>query len=217
MQAYILISTLLWHMAICSSHQSGFPSTAFVITVDKALKGISEVQVGDDLFNIDQGGKTARDRVVAMLVQDDAADGLFVQIKLVTGEVLEVKPKQLVSIVGSGGVSDTFLAKDVKPGQMMIALNNALFVQIMQVGVIRRHGVHLPLTESGSIFVNGVMVSCYSLMRSSAVAGMMFKKYNTAINYLPESIKPYTHFMISNKHWMHYLYEWLVNTFHNGK
>ena len=74
----------------------GFPSTVFVVTDKIELKGIAEVDVGDRVKSIDSSGNIIDDEIIAWLQYDELARGSFLSMKLMSGETLDVKPKQVV-------------------------------------------------------------------------------------------------------------------------
>ena len=191
-------------------HMAGFPSSAFVVTAKKELKGIAEVVVGDELFYVDPNGVVKPDRVVSLLINDFGTEEMFLSIKTITGEKLEIKPKQLVfEVLGYGKTASKF-AKEIKVGDKVIALNKAFVTEVVEVGMVKLRGVHLPMTESGYIFVNGVLVSCLNTYKASQIQSGLMAYYQKAVDWLPDWLQDYTHYSVSGKHWMQHLFETMV-------
>ena len=194
-------------------HSAGFSSTSYVITANKEIKGISEVQVGDELLYIDQNRQMVADKVIAVLIDDLNAEESFLSIKMMTGETIDIKPKQLVYQMGGGMIYANKFAKEVKVGDSLLVLNKHLISEVAQIGLVKRRGVHLPLTESGFIYVNGVLASCYSMHKASSLQGTLFGYFRKGVDLLPEWLQVYSSFQIGNKHWSQYIYESVIASY----
>ena len=209
-----LVLLLLINMtpiACFSGHMLGFPSTSFLITEGPDVIGISEVKVGDFLLSFDLEGKLFKDEVIAILISDPDAVENFLQLKLLSGEELEVRPKNLIYEYTEGGISSNKYAKEMKVGTQLITLNRHLVNPVVERKIVQRRGVYLPLTRSGKIFVNGVLVSCFGLVKTQIVPYTFYKYYTMGIEYLPNWISGWTHFNIKKKHWTLYFLESLFS------
>ena len=202
---------LCFQVVVQSKHLVGFPSTTFLINSENQPMGITDVKVGDVLRSISHEGKMQDDPVIAILVADDAKDEMFVQIKLMSGEVIEMKPKQLVYEFSEGRVTSSTFAKDLKPGNVLFSLHPNILNIVAQTKLVKKHGVYLPLTKSGTLFVNGVLVSCYGLMKSESVVKKLFDFYQKGTSYLPYFVKDWIdEFKIGKKHWLQYAIELIL-------
>ena len=212
-----MLLIILLHGCFCSQYMLGFPSTSFVVTDELELKSIAEVEVGDRLKMIDEEGKLISDPVVALLITDPDVVESFMSIKLLSGETIEARPKQLVFEFTGQGLTASKFAKDLKPGSLLISLSSDLVNIVAQISIVKRRGVFLPLTQSGKLFVNGVLVSCYGLIRTDIIQGTFYKYYLKSLEYLPTWMLKWTDYQIANKHWSFFLIEKLMNWVEQAK
>ena len=198
-----------------AKYELGFPSTAYVLSTENALMSISDARKGHNLLGLNALYHPAIDQVVNVLIEDPDAEETFLRIELLSGQHIELKPKQQLRCF-QGEDLVLIQAKDTQVGDRLMGLNKEILSRIVAKKVVKRKGIYLPMTSSGSIFVNGVFVSCFGDDRLGKVYEMMFKYWYQGLNYAPEWARPYLDFNIGKKHWILQLVDFYFEKFLNA-
>ena len=75
-------------------------------------------------------------------------------------------------------------AKDLKLNDILVSDNDGVIQNetIIKIQKIKEMGVYAPLTESGTMFVDNIYVSCYADTKKHELAHYVFKVYFNARN-----------------------------------
>ena len=121
---------------------------------------LKNLQVGQ-LVMTNENGKNKPSRVVTFLHTEPQKESLFLKIKFDNGGCLNVSKNHLL-MVKSGKCLMSKTASEVRVGDNNISLKIGERSTVISVEQIPETGVFCPLTESGTLFVDGVLVSCYA-------------------------------------------------------
>lgn len=129
--------------------------------------------------------------VIAFLHVDFSTKSNFIELTI-SGNVLTLSPEHLISIVTRLG-SKFVSADSVKPG-MFVHLGSSQHGLVSNVSITEKTGFIAPLTNSGSLIVNNVLVSCYVYhpMYSHYVSHLALLPYRIGkklSNFLPFEVK----------------------------
>lgn len=100
----------------------------------------------------------------------------FLSIKLASGRTLTLTPTHLV-LLGHAKNVRTIFAESIKVGDVLLVSdpnNNIIEDSVVQINGVIRTGVYAPLTETGTVVVNDVVVSCYATVDSQSLADWAF-------------------------------------------
>lgn len=158
-----------------------FPGWARV-TVDGGLqKSLSSLIPGDRVMALSETGHVVFSRVLLFLHQDPESWSAFLSLETEDGHRLTVTPHHLVFL-------DTHCRFDSSEYQAQFAsrakIGDCVLIhtaegqvrpsQIASVSVEESVGVYAPLTETGTVFVDGVLASSYALVEDQRLAHWAF-------------------------------------------
>jgi len=132
-------------------------------------KQIKDIKIGDRVQVIDTySGKITTDTVFMFLDRDTVAESFFYEIRTVDHKLI-VTPRHLVY---ASRDKQTFTniqpiyAKDITENSYLHIDNNGTIShqKVLSKSRVWKRGFYAPLTYAGTIIVNGVAASCYSLL-----------------------------------------------------
>ena len=100
---------------------------------------------------------------------------------------IELTKRHLIFVSKANTTFQTIFAEKVKPGDHVKVLspsNSSVLItaKVTRVSLKRRRGAFAPLTEEGTILVNGVLASCYALTENQNTAHMSFLPWRKAFD-----------------------------------
>lgn len=149
---------------------------------------MGDLRLGDYVLSFDRASKKlVFSEVILFLDRNPLDSRKFLRIKTDTGKSLVLTPSHLVLRLTEGLDTEEVFAADLRPGDhVMVRSNPKLFVRdtilTMEVLWIDHGGVFAPLTRTGTLVVDDVLVSCYAIFNSQAVAHLAFAPYRLYFN-----------------------------------
>lgn len=132
----------------------------------KGIVRMDALEVGDEVLSA--GGTFSK--VYTFSHKDESKEVTYLQIlteSMAEKHPLEITEKHMLFVNDRNG-SKTRLAfaQDVKVGDLLASTSNAdrPFSRVVSIQAIQRQGLYTPMTASGTIVVNGVLVSCYTAL-----------------------------------------------------
>ena len=124
-------------------------------------------------------------KVETFLDRDETKWQWFVKLESDDGETIMLTPSHLIlAACDEKDVSPIFAARE-KPGHVIFVCkpdNNTsnpesvpVAKQVVNVELIQEHGIFAPLTQSGTLIVNRVAVSCYAEIENQRIADLAMK------------------------------------------
>ncbi|XP_023820363.1 indian hedgehog B protein [Oryzias latipes] len=182
------------HCSVKSDHsvaaKSGgcFPGDASVMLESGAKKPIRELRPGERVLtssSSDGSGGLAFSEVLTFLDQDPDTHGLFYTLQTEAGPELSLTAAHLLFVsegncsegtVPGPGALKTVYASDVQPGQCVLVLGgqSGCLSRVNRVSVAVKRGVFAPLTQQGTVVVDGVLASCYAAVNQHLLAHWSF-------------------------------------------
>uniref|UniRef100_UPI003AADE9AB indian hedgehog B protein-like n=1 Tax=Centroberyx gerrardi TaxID=166262 RepID=UPI003AADE9AB len=171
------------HCSVKSEHSVAaktggcFPGDAQVILEGGATKQVRDLHPGDRVLassTTGGGGPLLYSPVVSFLDRQPNATKIFYVISTTAGLNITLTAAHLIFVAdgnctgGTAGLRTVF-ASEVRPGQCVLtsrgrAGSEATLSAVTYVEERRSTGVYAPLTQHGSIVVDGVLVSCYAAL-----------------------------------------------------
>nr|XP_020447706.1 indian hedgehog protein isoform X1 [Monopterus albus] len=188
------------HCSVKSDHsvaaKSGgcFPGEAVVTVESGAQMSISDLRPGDRVLasaGSDGSGELVFSEVLTFLDRDPVTWKLFYTLQTESGAQLSLTAAHLL-FVSEGNCSEgvapafgtlrTVYASDARPGQCVLVsqgevgqrLGEGHLSRLNQVTVRESRGVYAPLTQHGTVVVDGVVASCYAVVNQHSLAHWAF-------------------------------------------
>ncbi|CAJ1086891.1 indian hedgehog B protein-like [Xyrichtys novacula] len=181
------------HCSVKSDHsvaaKSGgcFPGEATVTLEGGGHKSIRDLQPGERVLASAGSGKLVYSEVLAFLDYDPTTWKLFYTLQTKAGARLSLTAAHLLFVTegncseGAGlapGALRTVYASDAQPGQCMLVsegeTGQSRLSHITQVSVRGSRGAFAPLTQQGTLVVDGVVASCYAVLDQHSLAHWAF-------------------------------------------
>lgn len=158
-----------------------FPSWAQVTVAGGLQKSLSSLVPGDRVMALSGTGHVVFSQVLLFLHQDPESWSAFLSLETEDGHGLTVTPHHLVFL-------DTHCRLDSSEYQAQYAsrakIGDCVLIhtaesqvrpsRIASVSVEESLGVYAPLTETGTVFVDGVLASSYALVEDQRLAHWAF-------------------------------------------
>lgn len=163
-----------------------FPAEALVTLEGGASKAVSALQPGERVL-ASRDGELVFSEVLAFLDRDPRTPRLFYSLQTAAGARLALTAAHLL-FISEGNCSEgavpppaalrTVFASQARPGQCVLVSGaagprgpgRATLSHITRVGLRRRRGAFAPLTQQGTLVVDGVVASCYAAVQQHALA-----------------------------------------------
>ena len=157
------------------------------------LKRISELNVNDKVL-VSNSNSVEFSRVVNFLHRIDAIDALFIRLFYElngTENYITLTPKHLILLGDAYGNFEYQPAINANLGSLLkyydFSSKKYLMVKLNKKESVnlKNSGIYAPLTESGTLIVDNIVVSCYSMVKSHRLAQYFFNVLNR-INSISE-------------------------------
>ncbi|XP_035533635.1 indian hedgehog B protein-like [Morone saxatilis] len=188
------------HCSVKSDHsvaaKSGgcFPGEASVRLEGGGQKSISDLRPGERVLasvGTDGSGELVYSEVLVFLDRDPGTWKLFYTLQTEAGARLSLTAAHLVFVsegncsegaVPARGALRTVYASEAQPGQCVLVSegeagqkhSEGRLSRITQVSVRESRGAFAPLTQQGTLVVDGVVASCYAVVEQHSLAHWAF-------------------------------------------
>ena len=173
----------------CNDGSSCFAPDSTTVTNDPAapIKSMQDLRVGDHVLASNARGELVYSPVIAFLDKDVSKNGSFVRVKSEDGHTLMLTPYHLIFRNNS---EQPVFALYLQPGDHVYTLDSeSQSMKMTKVSAVEmavsstESGVYGPMTEEGTIVVDGILASCYALVEDQQLAHWMFAPLRY-MNYL---------------------------------
>jgi len=148
-----------------------FPSSSKVQLADGTSKQIAALQHGDQVSVLDDAGNVRHESFLVDLHKRTVEIAEYLELVHHWGTI-RISANHLIYATGKMRP-----AKDVNVGDEILWLpgqqKSPVVSTIKQIRTVMDVGYHAPLTFSGNLFVDGVLVSCYALVHPPAINAYM--------------------------------------------
>lgn len=189
------------HCSVKSEHSVAaktggcFPGDAQVSLIDGQTKRVSEVRPGDQVLassTADGSGPLTYSPVLSFLDRQPNITKTFYIIRTNNGASITLTAAHLIYVTDcafktwENATLRTVFASHVKPGQCIVTSQekNALAV-VTSVEEQQSYGLYAPLTQHGTIVVNGVLASCYAAINRPQLAHWVLAPLRLVYSILP--------------------------------
>ncbi|KAM6925407.1 desert hedgehog protein [Xenentodon cancila] len=158
-----------------------FPGWARVTVAGGRQKTLASLAPGEKVMALSATGQVVYSQVLLFLHRDQESRSTFLSLETKDGYTLTLTPHHLVFLApdcrhDSREYQPRFSSR-AKTGECVLVSTAAGQVrpsQIISVSVTESWGMHAPLTEAGTVFVDGVLASSYALVEDHRLAHWAF-------------------------------------------
>ena len=140
-----------------------FPGQSEVVLEGGKQRKMEDLRVGDMILTV-ENGEVVPTEVLGFLDKwiDRTAD--YLNIMLEGGRSLYISRIHVMFIQGDDNKARNVLAKDAFPGDVVIIQDGDKIssAMIIDITMEEKRGAYVPLTDAGTLLVDGVLVSCYT-------------------------------------------------------
>jgi len=157
-----------------------FPGEARVTTADGSQKTLASLRPGDQVMAMSETGRVVFSPVLLFLHRDERSHATFLVLRTEDGGRLVVTRQHLVFLASRdkhrGRYRARFASRAQKGDYVLIhgAGGRVRPSRIISVSVEEGVGVYAPLTQHGTLFVDGVLASSYAVVEDHAMAHRAF-------------------------------------------
>lgn len=158
-----------------------FPGWAQVTVAGGGQKALSSLAPGDRVMALSESGQAVFSHVLTFLHRDRKSRSTFLVLSTEDGHCLTLTPHHLVFLAPCYKLNHSeYLARfasRAKRGDYVLVYGVDGGIQpsrIISVSSKEGVGVHAPLTEHGTLFVDGVLASSYAAMEDHRLAHLAF-------------------------------------------
>lgn len=161
-----------------TSEKSGcFHSNSTVFTHNRAKIKMKDLQIGDKVVSMDHNGKIVYSPVIMFFHRSPKLHASFRLIKTENNQNMAITPSHFIYKLNKHTQRDVVdYAKSLTTGDK-IYVRNPLdpngplkTERVIEINDEDMFGAYAPLTETGTIIVDDVLVSCYALFPSDTVS-----------------------------------------------
>lgn len=158
-----------------------FPGWARVTVAGGRQKNLSSLAPGDKVMALSGTGQVVYSQVLLFLHRDQESWSTFLSLETEDGQRLVLTSHHLVFLAShcrhDSSEYQAQFASRAKTGDCVLihtAGRQTRPSQIISVSVVESAGVYAPLTEAGTLFVDGVLASSYALVEDHRLAHWAF-------------------------------------------
>lgn len=158
-----------------------FPSWARVMIAGGVQKSLSSLAPGDQVMALSETGQVVYSQVLLFLHRDESSRSTFLSLETKDGNRLAITPQHLVFLSArcqsnSSHYRAQFASRAQVGDCVLIHTTEGRMrpSRITSVTAAESMGVYAPLTETGTLFVEGVLASSYALIEDHQLAHWAF-------------------------------------------
>lgn len=195
------------------SGASCFPSGAKVQLTANITKRVDDLQQGDRIVTFGENGDLIEDEILGFLHYEADKNFSFLEIKTSNDEENLLISKNHIIFEKEEGSK---LAKELNLNSSLLQVqSNGKFEtqKIIEITNVIKKGAFAPLTKSGTLLVNGKLVSCYANYKNHYLAHQAFGPLRFMYNNLPNEMKFLVDSKINNVNWYAKGLMWMFRRF----
>ena len=162
------------------------------------------MKIGDRVLSFDSNnGGVKFSKVVSFLHRIENIEAHFVRIfysdPIGYTNHITLTPKHLIMAKISNQTEDSSFeyvpADQVRIGSLLSLFDNYSFKNVSVIGIerptLKKSGIYAPLTDSGTLIVDNIHVSCFSMVKNHYLAQLFYELLNKLNNLFQVSSETY--------------------------
>lgn len=124
---------------------------------------MKDLKIGDEILTVENGVRLPT-TVLGFLDKRISSVPDYLNIRLDDGKRLSISSSHVMFVLENGNKLQDVFAKNIKLGDMVYVLQDgkANGTQVVDIINVKRTGAYVPLTATGTLIVDGVLVSSYT-------------------------------------------------------
>ncbi|XP_043204748.1 desert hedgehog protein-like [Amphibalanus amphitrite] len=152
------------HATFCCDCQWGscFPAAASALLTDGRVRGMAQLTAGDRVLTVDASGSLVPTTVLGFLDRRPAAAGEYLHVQLVSGHLLRLSANH---VTFARRRPEGLFASELRVGDELLTEagnGTAAYSAVSNITYKIMAGAFVPLTEHGTLLVDGVLASNYA-------------------------------------------------------
>lgn len=149
---------------------------------------VENLKVGDRILSLHSNATFFDEEIISIARTNPKKESAFIRIVYIdpsdkkTVRSIHISPTHLV-IIGKYAIQSKF-AKDIEVGDKIVIYLKG-YVAVRGVDVVRKKGAYSPISSSGKMLVDGVLVSCYEGFPNHVVAHTAYSYFNKVVDNAP--------------------------------
>ncbi|KAL1020900.1 hypothetical protein UPYG_G00006150 [Umbra pygmaea] len=176
--------------SVASEKGGCFPGGAWVTLAGGEQKTLANLEPGDSVLALTGSGHLVLSRVLLFLHQDHQSRSTFLVLSTQDGHHIALTPHHLVFLAPHYKTHHSeyqaLFASSAKPGHYVLIHGADNHVQPSRIESISQKegtGVYAPLTEHGTLFVDGVLASSYALIEDHRLSHWAFAPLRLLLSF----------------------------------
>lgn len=167
-----------------------FPGWAWVTVAGGGQRPLSSLQPGDKVLTLSGTGQLIFSPIILFLHQNSQSWASFISVETEDGHRLALTPHHLLFTAPHSGVPyieyQVQFSSRAKVGDYVLIHKLGGQVapsRIVSVSLEESQGLYAPLTDDGTLFVNGILASSYALVEDHSLAHWAFGPMRTVFSF----------------------------------
>ena len=158
----------------CKSRPSCFPAEATIQKKNSKTTFLRNLRIGDEILTVNGEGRKTYTKVLAFLDYQPHSSLAYLRIQFTNGQSFTVSKHHLVFKQENENSKVAVFAEEISVGDNLFKLSDRdktlQPVKVTSIKETLRHGAFAPLTDQGTLLIDGVLTSCYAEIRSHRLA-----------------------------------------------
>lgn len=175
-------------VALVLGVKGSFPAKSMAFDPKGRKIEMKDLEVGMSVLSMHNNGTIFNEEVISIIKSDPDTEQIYIRVIYLdpldkkSPRGLLLSPSHLI-LKGKFAI-ESVAAKDLKVGEkIIIYLKGYVYARIVEIK--RAKGAFSPITESGKMLVDGVLVSCYEGFPSHIIAHTVYKYYIRYVKRYP--------------------------------
>lgn len=143
---------------------------------------LSNLKVGDKIQTLGTHGENIFSKVIAFLHKEIDAKAQFYNLETKSGNSIRLSAHHLIFRKKTNtSLSYAVFASEINIGDFLILNGSSpIYDTVTRITQMKMTGVYAPLTSQGTLFVDGILVSCYAHWPSHKAAHLVMAPIRAA-------------------------------------
>eukprot|EP00828_Plagiopyla_frontata_P004548 TRINITY_DN11665_c0_g1_i4.p1 TRINITY_DN11665_c0_g1~~TRINITY_DN11665_c0_g1_i4.p1 ORF type:complete len:339 (+),score=34.54 TRINITY_DN11665_c0_g1_i4:144-1019(+) len=173
-----------WECDQKANTASCFPGSTFVLGKNGSQLRMDQLEYNTKIMTVDyESGEFIEDEVIGFLHKIQNGTQEFLRIELANNAGIDISQKHLIFGRKYGNSEpEYYFADNLEIGDDIFLQND--WEPILSIQKFNLTGIYAPLTTTGTILVNNILVSCYANLENQLASQLAFVPYKYLIKFM---------------------------------